>query len=300
MGAIKNKKSGLKSPERLYNRYSGVPVVYVESDEDQYVFGECWFNEQSSRLEFKPVAARNGNALEATSGCNAVIEAVRQERTSGNSAWGIVDRDAVFSHRRWDLVHEIDDGVFDEAKPFGRHVKVLRRWEMESYLIDVACIEKCRAEHKMGGVRSEDEVWAELLVDCQALIPHAALNAVHHEFCEEGVGDGRTNRMANRFDVEAKLIQPALTALAGRHTLCLERYAQYLDSADAFDRSGQPAAVRVASLLRRVHGKAVLSRFESRHGLPNIKGPLAARIKEAGRVPDELRDFVSHAVADQA
>ncbi len=229
-----------------------------------------------------------------------MIEAVRQERTSGNSAWGIVDRDAVFSHRRWDLVHEIDDGVFDEANPFGRHVKVLRRWEMESYLIDVACIEKCRAEHKMGGVRSEDEVWAELLVDCRALIPHAALNAVHHEFCEEGVGDGRTNRMANRFDVEAKLIQPALTALAGRHTLCLERYAQYLDSADAFDRSGQPAAVRVASLLRRVHGKAVLSRFESRHGLPNIKGPLAARIKEAGRVPDELRDFVSHAVADQA
>ncbi|MEN9491711.1 MAG: hypothetical protein RJA63_2160, partial [Pseudomonadota bacterium] len=67
MGAIKNKKSGLKSPERLYNRYSGVPVVYVESDEDQYVFGECWFKEQSSRLEFNPVAARQGNAGEATS-----------------------------------------------------------------------------------------------------------------------------------------------------------------------------------------------------------------------------------------
>lgn len=300
MGAIKNKKSGLKSPERLYNRYSGVPVVYVESDEDQYVFGECWFNEQSSRLEFKPVAARNGNALEATSGCNAVIEAVRQERTSGNSAWGIVDRDAVFSHRRWDLVHEIDDGVFDEAKPFGRYVKVLRRWEMESYLIDVACIEKCRAEHKMGGVRSEGEVWAELLADCQALIPHAALNAVHHEFCEEGVGDGRTNRMVDRSDVETRLVQPALTALAGRHTTGRERYVQYLNRAEEFDRTEQPVSVRVASLLRRVHGKAVLSRFESRHGLPNIKGPLAARIKEAGRVPDELRDFVSHAVADQA
>ena len=298
MGAIKNKKSGLKSPERLYNRYSGVPVVYVESDEDQYVFGECWFKEQSSRLEFNPVAARQGNAGEATSGCNAVIDAVRAERIAGNPAWGIVDRDAVFSHRRWDLVHETDDRTFDEAKPFGRHVKVLRRWEMESYLIDVPCVEKCRAEYKMGGMRPEREVWAELLTDCQALVPHAALNAVHHEFCEEGVGDGRTNRMVNRSDVENRLIQPALTALAARHSTCSERYAQYLSGAEAFDEAGQEDPVRVASLLRRVHGKAVLSRFESRHGLQSLKGPLAARIKEAGRVPDELKEFVSHAVTE--
>lgn len=299
MGAIKNKKSGLKNPERLYNRYSGVPVVYVESDEDQYVFGECWFKEQSSRLEFNPVAARRGNAGDATSGCNAVIEAVHEERISGNPAWGIVDRDAVFSHRRWDLVHETSDEAFDGALPFGQHVKVLRRWEMESYLIEVEAMEKCRSEHAMESPRADVAVWAELLVDCQALVPHAALNAVHHEFHEDGIGDGRTDSMAQWADVEAKLVRPALTSLARSHPTCQEHYDDYLKSAKAFDSPEQPDSVRVASLLRRVHGKAMLSRFESRHQLRRLKGSLAARIKEADRIPDELRDFVRNVLSNR-
>lgn len=300
MGAIKNKKSGLKSPERLYNRYSGVPVVYVESDEDQYVFGECWFKEQSSRIEFNPVAARQGNAGEATSGCNAVIDAVRAERIAGNPAWGIVDRDAVFSHRRWELVHETSDSAFDRALPFGQHVKVLRCWEMESYLIEVTAIEKCRSENAMENPRPDSDVWAELLGDCQALIPHAALNAVHHEFHEDGIGDGRTDSMQHRADVETKLVRPVLASMAKRHSTCHERYEDYLKGVCAFDIPEQSDSVRVASLLRRVHGKAMLSRFESRHQLRRLKGSLAARIKEADRVPDELRNFVHHVLFNRA
>ncbi len=298
MGAIKNQKSGLKDPDRLYARYSGVPIVYVESDEDQYVFGEYWFKEESSRIEFNPVSHRNANGAEATSGCNAVIEAVRDERKSGNPAWGIVDRDAVFSHRHWNLVHETSDEVFDGALPFGQHVKVLRRWEMESYLIEAASIEKCRSEHAMENPRPDTDVWAELLVDCQALIPHAALNAVHHEFCEDGIGDGRTNSMMQRADVEANLVRPVLQSLGTRHSTCQERYDHYLNGADAFDRPEQPDSVRVASLLRRVHGKAMLSRFENRHRLQRLKGSLAARIKEADRIPGELKDFVRHVLAN--
>lgn len=300
MGAIKNRKSGLKDPDRLYARYSGVSIVYVESDEDQYVFGDCWFKEDSARIEFKPVSHRNESAAKTASGCNAVINAVSGERQSGNPAWGIVDRDAVFSHRRWDLVHETSDEVFDGSLPFGQHVKVLRRWEMESYLIDVVAIEKCRGEHAMENPRSDEAVWAELLVDCQALIPHAALNAVHHEFHQDGIGDGRTDSMAQRADVDAKLVRPVLTSLARSHPTCQERYDDHLKNADAFDRPEQPDSVRVASLLRRVHGKAMLSRFETRHQLRRLKGALAARIKEADRIPDELRDFVRNVLANGA
>lgn len=40
MGAIKN-KPGLQSSNHFLNRYGGVPVIYVESEEDRYIYGEC-------------------------------------------------------------------------------------------------------------------------------------------------------------------------------------------------------------------------------------------------------------------
>ncbi|WP_293998320.1 hypothetical protein [Sphaerotilus sp.] len=300
MGAIKNNKSGLKNPERLYNRYSGVPVVYVESNDDQYVFGECWFKEFSSRLEFCPVSNRNDIETETTAGCKAVVDAVKAERSAGNPAWGVVDRDAVFSYKYWHLVHETDDVVFDDARPFGRHVKVLRLWEMESYLIDAASIEKYRSEHMMDVARPVDVVWSELLGDCQALIPHAALNAVRHEFGVVGIKDGGTNGMLNRADVDKKLVSDTLCSMEKSNPACRERYQHYIRGADAFDMPDQSDRVRMSRLLRRVHGKAMLARFESRNGFKRLKGPLAVQIKEAGQIPDELKDFVSNAVADKA
>ena len=55
---------------------------------------------------------------------------------------------------------------------------------------------------------------------------------------------------------------------------------------------------RVDRLLRRVHGKALLMRFAKAHGIPgDMKGPLANRIKEMARIPQELVSFVEAVAA---
>ena len=294
MGAVKN-KPGLEAPNHFFVRYSGVPVVYVESEEDAYIFGGCWFKDQLSRLEFQSVADRSGG--NSTSGCKAVIHAVDEERLSGNPAWGIVDRDAVMSADRWDLVHETDDSCFDRSLPFGRCVKVLRRWEMESYLIDGDVLEQYRSELLMEVPRSVADVWKELLVDCQALIPHAALNAMHHFYKKDGLGDGRTDNFKNRQEVEARLVGNILTSLAKNYLDCRDVYAKNLSQVEAFDSTEATLESRVQSLLRRIHGKAVLSRFRSRHRIKDdFRGLLAARIRAADRVPQELSDFVQMAM----
>nr|WP_319564159.1 hypothetical protein [uncultured Rhodoferax sp.] len=294
MGAVKN-KPGLQAPNHFFVRYSGVPVVYVESEDDSYIFGECWFKDQLSRLEFQSVAERPGGT--STSGCKAVIQAVEAEMRAGNPAWGVVDRDAVMSADLWDLVHETDDSRFDNAYPFGDRVKVLRRWEMESYLIEGDLLEQHRSELAMETPRSSSEIWSELLADCQALIPHAALNAANHFYKKRGLGDGSTDRFNDRNEVEEQLVEDILNSLEASHSDCRDRYTQYLNQVEAFDTTDSPSVGRVQSLLRRVHGKAVLSRFKSRHRIKDdFRGMLASRIKSTGRVPDELSNFVQSAM----
>lgn len=290
MGAIKN-KPGLQSSNHFFNRYSGVPVIYVESEEDRYIYGECWFQSQLSRLEFLSVGDRSVD--NAFSGCKAVVEAVQEEASSGNVSWGIVDRDAVMSQERWDLVHETDDKRFDQSQAFGPRIKVLRRWEMESYLVDAELLEQHRTQKEMTQSRPAHEVWDELLGDCQALIPHAALNAVHHHCKTPGLGDGRTDGFKSRADVDEKLVGNVLASLKKAYPHCDAVYAEHLARVEAFDAISASSDQRVQGLLRRVHGKAVLSRFKKRHKInDDFRGQLAAQIKAAGRVPKELDEFV--------
>ncbi|MEY4979539.1 MAG: hypothetical protein RLZZ352_1809 [Pseudomonadota bacterium] len=294
MGAIK-KKPGLQSSNHFFNRYSGVPVIYVESEEDRYIYGGCWFQSQLSRVEFLSVAERAVD--NAFSGCKAVIEAVQEEASSGNVSWGIVDRDAVMSQDLWSLVHETDDDCFDGSRPFGQHIKVLLRWEMESYLVDAGALELLRSRKEMTKPRPDHVVWDELLGDCQALIPHAALNAMRHQYKEKGLGDGSTDDHKNRPEVECQLVNKVLDAMKMRKPDCDHDYAEHLAYVEAFDTIRAPSYKRVQGFLRRVHGKAVLSRFKKRHSVKDdFRAQLAVEIKAAGRVPKELDDFVWYVV----
>lgn len=290
MGAVKS-LSGLGAPDRLSARYGGVPVIYVESEDDVYVFGESWFKDKLSRVEF-----RSASMHCHTSGCNAVIHAVGEERKAGNPAWGIVDRDAVMSQDKWDLVHETDDEVFERAKPFGPQIKVLNRWEMESYLIDGDVLETCRAQIKMVSPKPILDVHQELLEHCQILIPHAAANALFHAHKISALGDGYVTRFNTRADIDSDISGKQLPRLSPSIATPENEYGQHVSKVDAFDFPGADPAKRVNSLLRRVHGKALLIRYASTHKIHNeLKGQLANRIRELGRVPEEITAFVDMA-----
>lgn len=291
MGVVKATPS-LGMPERLSSRYGGVPVIYVESEEDSYVFGECWFKEQLSSVEFRSASTQCG-----VSGCNAVIRAVGEERSAGNPAWGIVDRDTVMSQDKWDLVHETNDATFDKAIPFGPEIKTLRRWEMESYLADGDALEKHRAEIKLEAARPLLAVQKELLDHCQVLVPHAAVNALFHTYKLAGLGDGYAARFSTRADIDADIKSRQLPRLPQTVTDAALEYGRHVSKVDAFDVPSDSPAHRVDALLRRVHGKALLLRFASTHGIPSgMKGPLANRIKEMARIPDELSSFIGDVV----
>lgn len=284
MGAVKGGET-LGNSDRLVARYGGVPVIYVESEEDRYVFGDCWFKDRLSRIEFQPAATQCGFA-----GCSAVIQAVGDERAAGNPAWGIVDRDVLMSQNLWHLVHETDDTQYEQAKPFGAEVKVLCLWEMESYLADTRALEQCRAELSKQPPRAAAAVDEELLDHCQALIPHAAINAARHEIRVAGLPDGYTDRFPTRADVERDIQTRILANQPAQMTIL---YSQHLPRVDAFDLAGAAPEDRVGGLLRRVAGKAVLKRFGAKHNISvDLKGLLANRIKEQNRVPDEITRFV--------
>lgn len=291
MGAVKQ-QPGLSMPDRLSSRYGGVPVIYVESDDDSYVFGECWFKERLSSVEFRPASTQCG-----VSGCNAVVKAVGEERRAGNPAWGIVDRDTVLSQDMWALVHETDDAAFESAKPFGPEIKTLRRWEMESYLADGEVLEKCRAEMKLQPARPSLVVHNELLEHCQVLVPHAAVNALLHTYKVSGLRDGYVTKFSTRAEIDADIRSKHLPRLSHTATNVVEEYGQQVSKVDAFDVPNLPPEHRVNALLRRVHGKALLLRFASSHGIhDDMKGLLANRIKEMNLVPEELTTFVDGVV----
>lgn len=290
MGAIKHQKF-IADSNHLTSRYGGVPVIYVESEEDRHVFGDCWFRDRLSRVEFKPASS-----VANTSGCNGVISAVSEELQAGNAAWGIVDRDTIMAHKLWSLLYETNDSVYESAKPFGAAIKVLCRWEMESYLVDGEALEYFRAGLAKQLPRQLCDVYQELSDHCQALAPHAAINAVLHSNGKSGLGDGYTDRFASRIDVENDIHNIQFSRLPSSAPT---DYAQHIGQVDAFDYPQATTEMRVNGLLRRVHGKAVLERFQSAHNIHNVEldGVLAKRIEEKGRVPSEIANFVDNVTA---
>ena len=290
MGAIKH-QGIIADSERLSSRYGGVPVIYVESEEDRHVFGDCWFRDRLSKVEFQPASTSA-----ALPGCNGVIAAVSEELQGGNAAWGIVDRDTVMAHDNWALVHETDDSVYEANKPFGDNIKALCRWEMESYLVDAEALEHHLACIEKKLPRSLPIVYQELLDHCQALVPHAAINAVFHYHRQKGLGDGETNQFTSRNQVDGYIQSTKFPKLP---TTVASEYAQHLARVEAFDYPGLPTEDRVKGLLRRVHGKAVLQRFQYAHKIQRteLDGLLAKRIEEKGRVPAEIDNFITQVAA---
>lgn len=118
--------------------YEGGVKVFVESEDDLAILRDKWFFNHKDTLSFESVADPGGGS----GGCRKVIAQVEEFERDGRPAFGIVDRDVLLQDEdyRDTLWWETDDGRFAATRPYGDFVHVLRRWELENYLLQPEAI----------------------------------------------------------------------------------------------------------------------------------------------------------------
>ncbi|QPK62373.1 hypothetical protein IVG45_16150 [Methylomonas sp. LL1] len=112
-------------------KYEGGIKVYLESAEDVRIFSEHWFSHKQDKLRFVSAEGEQSGG----GGCMAVINKVAEANSQKIEAYGIVDRDVLLSDAKLDLFWEADDTKFHASDPYGENIHVLRRWELENYLL---------------------------------------------------------------------------------------------------------------------------------------------------------------------
>ena len=117
--------------DTLDSKYEAGIKVIMESEEDVSIFRDHWFPRYQHKLRFE--SAEDGNI--GGGGCGAVRRKVDDARARRLSAFGIVDRDTLLSDGKTDIFWETDDANFSAAQPYGNFIHVLRRWELENYLL---------------------------------------------------------------------------------------------------------------------------------------------------------------------
>lgn len=275
------------SSEQTTTLYKAKTVIYVEGDSDQKIFANYWFRGREQELDFKPPPSG--------SGCAAVVNQVKTERLAGISAWGIVDRDKLMADGHMTVLHETDDAKFDAARPYGPHVKVTQRWELESYLLEPEVIEEHLAAHHSGrGTRPREHVVQELLKHADALVPHAAANQVLHQ---AGI-----SALPDKFGLDAKcradMASRVLAQQAKWQQAVKDSYPTHVNAIDAFGSAVTPDEIRYFGLLRAVNGKAMLERLKHANGINyELEYQLASRFKHP---PQEVADYVNSCCSTSA
>ena len=118
--------------------YEGGIKVFVESEDDLAILRDKWFFNHKDALSFESVADPGGGS----GGCRKVLDRVKEFKKNGRTAFGIVDRDVLLQDESYrdTLWWETNDETFAAAHPYGESVHVLRRWELENYLLQPEAI----------------------------------------------------------------------------------------------------------------------------------------------------------------
>ncbi|PTQ87263.1 hypothetical protein [Nitrosomonas ureae] len=117
--------------EFVDDKYEGGTKVFLESAEDVRIFSDHWFSDKQDKLRF--VSAEGDQS--GGGGCQVVISKVNEANAHDIKAYGIVDRDVLLADKKLDLFWETDDTRFHATQPYGDKIYVLRRWELENYLL---------------------------------------------------------------------------------------------------------------------------------------------------------------------
>jgi hypothetical protein len=250
-----NNRRELVSTNQLKSSYRKATEVYLEGENDVAIYKNYWFPDLLGKVSF--IAAETGDIK--VPGCKGVQRNVMEKRAAvGTRAFGICDRDA---NPDIEVALNADDGQFIQTNhsqnPYIYYTILL---ELENYLVDPIQWENIRIDTKKSkgeGKRSPDEVAGELWTHCDVLVAHAAGNlALQRHEPKGNVPDGFGATTKSRVDYENELFT--------KKNFTDEQKAAYfhwVKRIEAFDTPTTPPLQRVFAISRRVHGKALVSRF---------------------------------------
>lgn len=275
------KQKDITSTNSVIAQQKNKPIIYVEGESDKRIFENYWFVEFLGKVSF--------NITPNVQGCSAVVSTVAADRSKGILAYGLVDRDKLMADEKWDLLRQVDDAIFEKHWPYA-DIKITRRWELESYLIDPEALESYLAPAQGGRAhRPLAVIENELLSHADALVPFAALNQAMHLHRIKAPKDGYT-RLDSRIIIEERISCEKLKD----YPYISEDYLSNIPLIDAFigEKTLTPRQ-RLYGLLRTVNGKAMIDRISKSAALKDdITYQIAKEIKQLNRVPTELKLFV--------
>lgn len=263
--------------------YTGGIKVFLESSDDLYIFQNIWFSDVLDKVRFESVSDEEG----ASGGCHKVVKAVDESNRQDISAFGVVDRDSLFSDQSpsKEIFWETDDDEFRRKQPFGDRVHVLRRWEIENYLLKPEAISKIVSDLQLREISSDDVV-VEIasieddLVFLSAMVLHCVANKKVTPSDKFGSGKEGVD----------------LKEVIERH-LCVqsEGLEGEIDKIRSF-ADNKLGHERWDSLNRVLDGKRCLNRLKD---LLNInfrnneeRGFLATAVKNLDLIDGELKEFI--------
>lgn len=275
------------------DQYDGRVKVYMESEEDVRIFGDHWFSKYQNKLHF---ASAENEEQPGDGGANAVIRKVGADNERRVPAYGIVDRDILLADERLDLFWEIDDQKFHQTQPYGEHIHVLRRWEVENYLLKAEALSAVMALRKsrppIPQVTGDNLLngFAEDLIDLTGLTTFKVGQNQKSPSTEFGR------------QVSGEALREAISAYLDKDGQQYQDLEEDIAKIRAFTESGADAASQWDQLSRILDGKKALSRIcadlSERYEVASLKpweemrGPLADKIASLRLIDDELSELV--------
>lgn len=265
----------------LRSHYFQRVTVFLESEEDYLIVRDRWFYDEGEFLDFRSSDEGEGG------GAKKVISNVNKSREQGFVTFGLVDRDALFAECRWDHWWEVDDERFHASRPLGEHIRILKRWEIENYLLDPEIIEEERANIEgramnrtdPAGKLSNDVLEAARLLASAAIVLH-----------ENGIKLGDDLDRVESVDV----LQQKIAQKVEPHVSRLD------ETKNQIDRFGEDHPANSARhwerISRMLDGKRILKRLNlAQKSLSNPKDyrlSLASKIRQTGKIDTELVGYI--------
>ncbi|MDM8515026.1 hypothetical protein QUF76_02415 [Desulfobacterales bacterium HSG16] len=273
-----------RQSEVIADQYFERVIVYLESEEDCLIINDRWFFDQGEMIDFRSVDEGEGG------GANEVIKRVKQDKDAGHIVFGIVDRDVLMREGCWDLWWEADDQKFNQARPFGESIRILKRWELENYLLVPDILEEVMADRD-GRTKQFPDAVNFFLNDLAEEIK--VLSAASILFNENGRNFGTKLDRIPDFEILKEKTEKFVREKLDDGEI--EKLNVYVEKIESFsENNDSPSIVRWERINRLLDGKRVLRRlnlaFRPRKG-DDLRFTLASRLNN--RVDREIRDYIN-------